>query len=271
MRRLEQICHAIVTYGEDPDVRGPRGELWVSHLDEFRAEFGFWPWLSELLRGCAAHVWWRVTASEHRSTLPVGAASILVAGASLGLIVSGHDDFLSVSAEAHSAVGLLAIGVALSIHPWALSWRRIAPAAALCASGLLHLAIVNNLFVWFDYVLVAGLIAAGIGLGYIGVSGLRTRKALGATRFGVWAIFAGATTVGLAQFLWALQPTNVVYGVSSLVACWASVFAGLRVLDLWAMQSPPGTPSHRLAGAGRERLRDPHSAERSPLLLHTSQ
>ena len=272
MRRIQQLIHSIVTYGEQPETVSQRAPLWVSYLDQFKVDYGTLPWLAELLRGCAEHVWWRVTTSTARSSLSTGAAATLAATASLGLIGSGYDDFLSIAAEAHSALGLLAAGLALAIRPWSLLWKRLAPGCALCASGLFHLAVVNNFVVWFDYVLVAGLVIAASGLAYIAASGLRTRKPLGKTRFGVWSVFIGASFVGLAQLLWAFQPTNVFYSVSSAIAFWASVVVGLRVLDLWSMENPPSGSTHRLLGSGRPRhFGQNTSAYRSPLVLRAGQ
>ena len=243
-----------------------RNAAWVAHLDAFKADYGTLPWLVELLRGSVEHIWWRVTKSNARSSLSTGAAAALAATASFGLLGSGYDDFLSIAAETHSALGLLFAGIALAIRPWSLSWRRLTPAFAICASGLIHLAVVNNFVVWFDYVLVAGLSTAATGLAYIAASGLRTQKPLGATRFGVWSVFVGATLVGVAQLLWAFQPTNAFYSVSSAIAFWASVVVGLRVLDLWSMENPPSGSTNRLLGSGRSRhFRQSASTQRSPL------
>ena len=161
-------------------------------------------------------------------------------------MAAGYEDFVSVAAEAHSALGLLAIGTALTWKPWMLSHRRIPLGSLVASSGLTHLAVSTSFFVWFDYVLTAGLATAAAGLSYIGFSGLRSRSPLGASRLGVWLVFGGALLVGCAQLLWALQPTDGTYAAFSAIAAFASSVAGLRILDLWAMQEPPPPSALRL-------------------------
>lgn len=265
--RFQSVVHSIITYGEDPAVVAPRDRAWTHHLNQYRNEYGAGSWVLELLRGAVGHVWWRLTVSRQRSSLSTGFAAIGAGVASIGLMAASYEDFVSVTAEAHSALGLLAIGAALAWKPWTLSRRRISVGSLAASSGLAHLALSTRLFVWFDYVLIVGLATAAAGLSYVGLSGLRTRSALGASRLGVWLVFGGALLVGCAQLLWAFEPTDGTYAAFSAIAAFASAVAGLRILDLWAMQEPPPPSALRLLGGGRRRQRTDEGAgwQRSPL------
>ena len=264
--RFQRLVHGAATYGEDPSLVGTRDQAWNDHLDQYLHGYGTASWIVELLRGAAGHVWWRLTASTQRSSLSTGLAALTAGLASLGLMAAGYEDFVSAAAEAHSALGLLAVGSALAWNPWTLSRRRISTASLVASSGLAHLALSSTIFVWFDYVLQLGLLTAAAGLLYISMSSLRTQNPLGASRFGVWSVFVGAMLVACAQFLWALEPTDSAYAASSAVASFASAAAGLRILDLWAMQEPPHPTALRLLGSGRRRQRSGLNIRpRSPL------
>ena len=270
-QQIQASLHTIVTYGEDPVLTDERDQAWVSHLEYFLDDYGHRAWLVELIRGAIGHLWWRITASTQRSSLSTGFAAIGAAIASFGLMTAGYEDFLSVAAEVHSAVGLLAIGVAFAWKPWTLSSSHISPASFVASTGLAHLAASSILFVWFDYLHVAGLATAALGLFYISVSGRRSGLPLGRSRLGLWLIFGGALSIGIAQMLWALAPTDPAYASFSAITAFASAVAGLRILDLWAMQDPSGTIGRRLLGAGRRRQRPTTtSLRRSPLSLARS-
>lgn len=231
-RRLIELAHRVITYGEPPEYRARIMGEWEQHL-QAATEEGDPP--SELMHSIASYIRARI-ADGPKTLIPAGVLCFLGAVGASSVAASGVSPDVPLWAHLFLAVALLLNAFVLlhsprSPHPNSLRFSLL----LLAIAGIVG-AIEIEPTVSADYLLIAGW--SLISLGAFTFSIASATRLAAPQRFAVWFISFGFFSVGIANASW----TNLTSSIQAATIC--AVTGTLALAGAWSLLRLQDTIGH---------------------------